>query len=139
MPKAHNRTIRVPDRNAGARQSGTVVAWQIVAQLVDGARADRSWPVESLADVHHALRKGLPVVLTATLPSETNVDGYLTERPNRLQTVVLIGYSARRHAFRLVNSRGVAWGQAGRAWVTESLVSDVLSSARAVVPDAVKG
>jgi hypothetical protein len=147
---ALNRSVPILDR-AAEGLSGPVAAWRTVRTMI-GAPTGKPRPLaRSVSAVLKAMADGTPVVLAATLPTTPTVDGYLGETAGsakamavkkpiadkraRLQTFAIVGYSAKRKAVRVTPSLGIAWGQAGRAWLSLELLGRALAGGgRAYAP-----
>ena len=129
-----NRSVPIIERVAEGL-SGPVAAWRTVRTMIGAATGKPRLLARNVSAVLKAMADGTPVVLAATLPRTPTVDGYLLAgaRPVR-QTVALVGYSARRRAVRITPSLGIAWGQAGRAWLSlEALGQALADGGRAYV------
>ena len=144
-----NRSVPIIERVAEGL-SGPVAAWRTVRTMIGAATGKPRLLARNVSAVLKAMADGTPVVLAATLPSTPTVDGYLGEtagsanamavkKPRAdkracLQTVAIVGYSAKRKAVRVTPSLGIAWGQAGRAWLSlEALGQALADGGRAYV------
>lgn len=91
--------------------------------------------VSNLRQVKAQLAAGYPIVIGASVSEEFMHDGYAQKEDyiwKRKGTIagghamVVVGYSDKRKAFKLMNSWGKEWGDQGYGWVTYKLFPEVV-------------
>ncbi len=116
------------------------------AQTIRSASAFRilGWEaldVKRLDDLKGQLARGHPVVVAMTMPD--SFERFIgrstfnaTDQPRDAHAMVLTGYSDSKAAFKLINSWGIDWGDAGFAWVSYDAMQRYLSQAYVADPGA---
>jgi hypothetical protein len=118
MAIAHNRIV-LPTRHKG--EKALHAASRMLADLngiASPLAPSKLRALKSVDGVRNAVLVGKPVLLSGRLPTYCDLDGYMIGAIADDEACVALTYNAPRKAFRVVNTRGVVWGQRGRAWLT---------------------
>ncbi len=119
---------RLPDANAQqAAQDFRIASWNRI-------------PLGDVAEAKNQLAAGYPIVISMAFDSafETLSGSEPWSYSGALvgyHAMVIIGYNDARDAFRVINSWGASWGDAGYAWISYQAYKDAVQEAY-VVQDA---
>lgn len=137
MRMARRLSRRVPVIDASRLGLPSDLAARGVIETMMGATVEYR-AVPSVGSLKATIDRGTPVLLRARVPVDPpRPDGsWPLDGPRQVRSIIILGYSRARRAYRVLETRGVGWGQVGRAWIAADDLKALLARGDAHAPKA---